>query len=292
MFYRLVGRLPPGGVNRNDRRRTRQPNLADYLTNKELGFKTSCVNNRLTLNGAVFQEDWKNIHSPSIPPAAAASPSCVTPAAPRIRASRRTLAGRDLQLHAHRRRGLLQLQVRHRLLRLQTMRRRAGDQLPARHGSRRRRSNDPTDDELLRRHRRPKGTRLPVDRELVKGKPDRPLRVRLDGWRRHFAGAVVHEGERRPTYVEPTTKFSATCPRTLLVDPLRGFRRNNWAVKFYVKNAFDKRAELGRYAQVWHSLRAAGLVPEYPERHATVITNRRAPSASLLPGILRTVSRA
>ena len=47
----------PGGVNR---RGTFPPYKADFLKNYELGWKTSWVNNSVRLNGAVFQEDWKN----------------------------------------------------------------------------------------------------------------------------------------------------------------------------------------------------------------------------------------
>jgi iron complex outermembrane recepter protein len=49
----------PGGVNR-----TAQvgipPYQADFLTNWELGWKTSWFGHRLRWNGAVFEEDWKN----------------------------------------------------------------------------------------------------------------------------------------------------------------------------------------------------------------------------------------
>src|SRR4029078_9022201 len=45
----------PGGINR---RGTIPPYKADFLTNTELGFKTTWANNRLRINGALFQEDW------------------------------------------------------------------------------------------------------------------------------------------------------------------------------------------------------------------------------------------
>jgi iron complex outermembrane recepter protein len=47
----------PGGVNR---RGTFPPYKSDFLKNYELGWKTSWINNRLRLNGAVFWEDWDN----------------------------------------------------------------------------------------------------------------------------------------------------------------------------------------------------------------------------------------
>jgi outer membrane receptor protein involved in Fe transport len=53
----------PGGVNRRSQSPP-DPPLAtyepDYLTNYEVGFKTSWLDNRLRFNGAFFWQDWKN----------------------------------------------------------------------------------------------------------------------------------------------------------------------------------------------------------------------------------------
>ncbi len=47
----------PGGINR---RTTIQPYAADYLTNYEIGFKTTLFNKALRLNGAFYMQDWKS----------------------------------------------------------------------------------------------------------------------------------------------------------------------------------------------------------------------------------------
>jgi outer membrane receptor protein involved in Fe transport len=47
----------PGGANRYD---ANAPYKPDYLTNIELGWKTSYMDNHLRFNGAVFSEDWKD----------------------------------------------------------------------------------------------------------------------------------------------------------------------------------------------------------------------------------------
>jgi outer membrane receptor protein involved in Fe transport len=47
----------PGGANRYD---ANAPYKPDYLTNIELGWKTSYLDNRVRFNGAVFSEDWKD----------------------------------------------------------------------------------------------------------------------------------------------------------------------------------------------------------------------------------------
>ena len=49
----------PGGVNRNGGGKL-PPYQPDYLTNYEVGWKTSWLENRLRWNGAFFWEDWKN----------------------------------------------------------------------------------------------------------------------------------------------------------------------------------------------------------------------------------------
>ncbi len=48
----------PGGINR---RGTLPPYAADFLTNYEAGFKGSFFNRKARFNGAIFQEEWKNI---------------------------------------------------------------------------------------------------------------------------------------------------------------------------------------------------------------------------------------
>ncbi len=48
----------PGGVNR---RGTLPPYLPDFIENYELGFKTSWLNNRLRVNGSLYQLDWTDI---------------------------------------------------------------------------------------------------------------------------------------------------------------------------------------------------------------------------------------
>jgi outer membrane receptor protein involved in Fe transport len=49
----------PGGVNRNGGG-TLAPYRADYLTNYEIGWKTSWLGHSLRWNGAVFDEEWKD----------------------------------------------------------------------------------------------------------------------------------------------------------------------------------------------------------------------------------------
>ncbi|MEZ0243144.1 MAG: TonB-dependent receptor [Sphingomonas sp.] len=47
----------PGGINR---RGTIAPYAADFLTNYEIGWKTTLADGKLRFNGAVYQQDWDN----------------------------------------------------------------------------------------------------------------------------------------------------------------------------------------------------------------------------------------
>jgi len=49
----------PGGINRNGGGKI-PPYRPDYLTNYEIGWKTSWMDNKVRWNGALFWEDWKN----------------------------------------------------------------------------------------------------------------------------------------------------------------------------------------------------------------------------------------
>ena len=53
------GRRQPSHAAAAATRRWR-PTTPDYLTNYEIGYKTSWLDNHLRFNGAFFCEDWKN----------------------------------------------------------------------------------------------------------------------------------------------------------------------------------------------------------------------------------------
>ncbi|MDF8332411.1 TonB-dependent receptor [Novosphingobium sp. HBC54] len=58
MLYATWSRgFRPGGINR---RADVPPYQPDYLTNYELGFKTTLFDGLVRLNGAIYQQDWKN----------------------------------------------------------------------------------------------------------------------------------------------------------------------------------------------------------------------------------------
>jgi iron complex outermembrane receptor protein len=58
LFYATASRgFRPGGINRRGDFGAYQP---DYLQNYELGFKTTWADGKVRLNGAIYQQDWKD----------------------------------------------------------------------------------------------------------------------------------------------------------------------------------------------------------------------------------------
>jgi outer membrane receptor protein involved in Fe transport len=264
----------PGGINRNDRPPNPPSYLADTLTNKELGWKTGWFNNRLTWNGALFQEDWKNIQFSFIPPGGNGLTILRNAGGARIRGFESDLswaATYNLSITAG---------VAFYNSKLTTdycgfndadgnpltdcppgTIVDIGDPL------------DPTDDEVLDETPAPAGTQLPV---TAKFKGNLVARYVFDwmGGEGYVQGAVVHEGERRSYLVEADNQAFGDLPAYELFDFSAGFKRGNWSLDFYVKNAFDKRAELGRYAQCVSACLTPGLVSDYPDGQRYVITNQ------------------
>ena len=65
----------------------------------------------------------------------------------------------------------------------------------------------------------------------------------------YVQGAVVHVGNRPAALtIEDVTAFGDLESYTK-VDLSAGFRRNNWALDFFISNAFDEAGELTRFAQ-------------------------------------------
>ena len=60
--------------------------------------------------------------------------------------------------------------------------------------------------------------------------------------------SVFHQGDRTSDLREAQRERLGDLDAYTLTDLSAAFRKNNWAVDFYLKNAFDKRTELARFA--------------------------------------------
>jgi outer membrane receptor protein involved in Fe transport len=263
----------PGGINRNDRAPNPPSYLADTLTNKELGWKTSWLNNRLTLNGAVFQEDWKNIQFSFIPPGGAGLTILRNAGGARIRGFEAELswaATYNFTLTGG-------LALYNSKLTTDYCGFNDIDGQPVTScppgsidpGD----PTDPTDDEVVEVTPAPRGTRLPVTAK-VKGNLVGRYVFDWMGGEGFIQGAVMHEGERRSYLTDEDNDAYGNLPAYTLVDFSAGFKRNDWSLNFYIKNAFDKRAELGRYAGCAFACILPDLVSDYPDGQRYLLTNQ------------------
>ena len=254
----------PGGINRNDRAPNPPSYLADTLTNKELGWKTSWLNNRLTLNGAVFEEDWKNIQFSFIPPGGAGLTILRNAGGARIRGFEADLswaATYNFTLTG----GIALYNSKlttdycgfNDIDGMPVTSCPPGTVIP----------NDPTDpsdDEVVEVTPAPKGTRLPVTAK-IKGNLVGRYVFDWMGGEGFVQGALVHEGERRSYLTDEDNDTYGNLPAYTLFDLSAGFKRDNWSLSFYVKNVANKRAELGRFAGCAFACVLPDLVSEYPD---------------------------
>jgi outer membrane receptor protein involved in Fe transport len=242
----------PGGINR---RGTLPPYKADWLTNYELGWKTTWLANRLRWNGAVFIQTWDDFQF------ALLGANGLTE---NKNAGTAEIDGieMDIAFQATERLGIsaslayLDSELTENFCGVvdtngnpQT-----GDVCVW---------PDEDDDGLdeIRAPLAPKGTRLPVTPEFKANATVRyefPL-ASFDSW---VQGSVIYSGEREtdlrirevPTYdiyspYVPIREILGTLPSYTTADLSLGVGRNGWTLSLYATNLFDETAEIGRYAQ-------------------------------------------
>ena len=264
----------PGGINRNDRPPNPPNYLADKLTNTEFGWKTSWFNNRLTFNGAIFEEDWKNIQFSFIPPGGAGLTILRNAGGARIRGLEADLswaATYNFTLTGGL--ALYDSKLTTDYCGFNDAEGNPVTDCPPGTIIDAGDPQDPDDDEVVEETPAPKGTRLPVTAR-VKGNLVGRYVFDLMGGEAYLQGAFVHEGERRSYLTNEDNDTYGDLPAYSLFDFSAGFKRNNWALDFYVKNAFDKRAQLGRYAGCAFACVLPDLVPEYPNGQRYTLYNQ------------------
>jgi iron complex outermembrane receptor protein len=227
----------PGGINR---RGTVPPYKSDFLTNYEAGWKTTWADNRLTWNGAVFQENWK-----------------------------------DFQFSYLGANGLTEIRNagEARIRGLETdVRWAATYNLAITGGAAFYDSNltkdycgavSPITGETITvcpagstvdgvdfpdGPQAPAGTRLPV---TARFKGNLTARYSFDLWGGDaFAqAAVIHQGSRRVDLRVAQNDTVGDLKAYTLADLSVGYSRSNWSVDIFLKNAFNNRAELARFTE-------------------------------------------
>ena len=219
----------PGGINR---RGTLPPYLSDFLTNYELGWKTSWANNRLTLNGAIFREDWKDFQFSYL------GQNGLT----EIRnAAQAQIDGIELDLNWA---ATYNLMISGGLAWYDAkLAENFCGTLDA--------NNNPVtecSDPNWPESRALEGSRLPVTPKF-KGNLTGRYRWDIGEYEAYFQAAVFHQGERETDMREQERALMGQLDAYTLTDLSAGFGKDNWKLDFYLQNAFDERTELAKFAQ-------------------------------------------
>jgi iron complex outermembrane receptor protein len=214
----------PGGINR---RGTLDPYVSDYLTNWELGWKTRWADGRLTFNGAVFQQDWEDFQF------AILGQNGLTEIKNANQAEIRGLEA-DISWAATYN---LRLSGGIAIYDAKLSENYCGFT-----------DADGNPETNCASPESPSGTRLPITADF-KGNLTARYTFEVGSFEAHVQGQVLHEGKRSTDLRTAERAILGDLGAYTLFDLTAGFGRNNWDVDFYVKNVFDERAELSRFAQ-------------------------------------------
>ena len=214
----------PGGINR---RGTLDPYVSDYLTNWEMGWKTRWADGRLTFNGAVFQQEWEDFQFAILGQNGLTEIKNANQAQIRgIEADISWAATYNLRLSG----GVAIYDA----------------ELTENYCGFTDANGDPETN--CASPEAPSGTRLPITADF-KGNLTARYTFDVGSFEAHVQGQVLHEGKRSTDLRTAERAILGDLGAYTLFDLTAGFGRGNWDVDFYIKNVFDERAELSRFAQ-------------------------------------------
>ena len=215
----------PGGVNRNGGG-TLPPYQPDYLTNYELGWKTTWFDHRLRFNGAVFDEEWKNFQFSFL------GPNSVTIIQNAGQARIRGVEG-DLEFAATQ--GLtLSGGFSYTDAKLTQAYCPGGPAVCLVPGT---------------ENYAPSGTQLPTTPKLKADATARYTFAMGAGYVGNLQASVVYSGARWADLRIIARDELGEMPSYAMADFTVGMEKGNFNADLYVNNAFDRRAVLSRYAE-------------------------------------------
>jgi len=244
----------PGGVNRAGQL---PPYQADFLTNLELGWKTSWFDNRLSFNGAVFRENWNDFQFNIL--GANGLTQIKNANSARIDGLESQLvwqASYNLNLSAGI--ALYDAKLTANYCGFTDANGNAVTYCPP--GSINQSTGDVVDGPLA-----PKGTRLPITPRF-KGNLVARYTFSLGGNDAFVQGALVHVGRRTTDLRLLERSLLGDLPAYNSVDLSAGVQHGSWSLDAYVDNVFDKRASLYKFTECGVTVCAAhGADAQYPE---------------------------
>ena len=227
----------PGGINR---RGQIPPYKSDFLTNYELGWKTGWANNRFIFNGAVFREDWKDFQFSYL------GQNGLT----EIRnANSARIEGVELDLQwAATYNFMLSGGLAYYDAKLTAdycgFTDAAGNPVSTcPPGTINPQTGDPVDGPQAS-----KGTRLPITSK-IKGNITGRYTWDVGAYEAYVQGAAFHQGDRRTDLRDAENTLLGDLDGYTLLDLSAGWQRGQWKLDFFLKNVFDKRTELTKFAE-------------------------------------------
>ncbi len=253
----------PGGINR---RGILPPYKSDYLTNLEAGWKTTWFNNRLSFNGAVFRQDWKNFQFSILGANGLTEIKNANQA--RIYGIESELnwaATYNLQLSAGM--ALYDAKLTANYCGFTDPSGTPITVCPAG-------TINPLTGTAVTGPQAPSGTQLPVTPHF---KGNLIARYTFDvGEKEAFVqAAVVHVGTRTSDLRVLQNSLIGDLASYNTVNLSAGISNDSWSVDLYVNNLFDNRAQLFKYAECAAAVCAAhNVVPAYPNGQVYTVTNQ------------------
>ena len=214
----------PGGVNRNGGG-VLPPYQPDYLTNYELGWKSTWDNRRLRFNGAAFVEDWKNFQFSFL------GPNAITIIQ---NAGQAQIRGVETDLEFAATQGLT-LSGGFSWLDSKLTQAYCPDPTSC---------TQPGQESYA-----PSGTQLPTTPKFKGDLTARYVFGLASGWEGNVQASAVYVGPRWADLRIVARDVLGQMPSYTVANFTTGVERNGMTVDLFVNNAFDSRGVLSRYAE-------------------------------------------
>lgn len=243
----------PGGINRAG---AVPPYQADFLTNLELGWKTSWFANRLSFNGAVFRETWNDFQFNTLGPNGLTIIKNANSA--RINGLESQLnwqATYNLNLSAGV--ALYDAKLTANYCGFTDANGHSVTACPAG-------TINPSTGAAVTGPQAPKGTQLPITPRF-KGNLIARYTFNVGDNDAFVQAALVHVGQRTTDLRLVERSLLGNLPAYNSIDLSAGIQKNSWSVNVYLDNVFDKRAAQYKFTECGVTICAAhNVVPRYP----------------------------
>jgi iron complex outermembrane recepter protein len=230
----------PGGINR---RGTLPPYSSDFLTNYELGWKTTWADGRVRFNGAVFQEDWEDFQFALL--GANGLTEIKNSAQARIRGVEADLtwAATD-QFTISGGVAFIDAELTEHYCGFVDANGNPESRNPCPFDD----DGDPITPPVLQDPLAFKGTELPVTPEF-KGNLTLRQEFPLGSFDSYWRASYIYKGKSRADLRDFENDIMGDQPSYELVDFSAGLSKGNYTLELFVTNAFDERPILYRFAQ-------------------------------------------